>query len=147
MNLWRTRSDAAWGAPVGLRNARHWSDCPAIDANAIPGAAGLRCNQATCALVCQPGHVSKGRRRVRCRKNKRKNVWFWKNTLGSCKTCDVETPTSNDPLMTTTCKVNEGKETKLFNEILVIQIKGLTADSANSLALLTTLLLAPKKDS
>ena len=87
------------------------------------GAAGLRCNQATCALVCKPGYVSKGRRRVRCRKNKKKNQWFWKSTLGSCKTCDVETPTSNDPLMTTTCKVNEGKQIKFSKCKVIYKVK------------------------
>lgn len=110
MELWRTRSDAGWGHPVGRGNARHWSDCEAIDTAALgDGVKGLRCNQATCALVCEPGYLAKGRRRARCRKNKNKGTWFWKNTLGSCKSCDVQDPQANDELITTTCKVNEGE--------------------------------------
>ena len=35
MELWRTRSDAGWGHPVGRGNARHWSDCEAIDTAAL----------------------------------------------------------------------------------------------------------------
>ena len=119
MTMWRERSNADWGHPL-VGSARHWSDCPAIDTSSIAGISGLRCNQATCALVCLPGHVSKGRRRVRCRKNKKKGTWFWKSTLGSCKTCSVETPTALDTNVTTTCKVNESKIWALIRVITLL---------------------------
>ena len=105
---WNQKTAGNWGHPV-IGNARHWSDCPAIDTTTIAGIDGLRCNQATCALACKPGYVATGRRRAKCRKNKKTGKWFWKNTLGSCQTCSVETPMSNDPAMTTTCKVNASK--------------------------------------
>lgn len=31
------RNDLEWGAPVGVKGGRKWSDCPAIDASAIFG--------------------------------------------------------------------------------------------------------------
>jgi len=108
---WNQKTAGNWGHPV-IGNARHWSDCPAIDTTTIAGIDGLRCNQATCALACKPGYVATGRRRAKCRKNKKTGKWFWKNTLGSCQTCSVETPMSNDPTMTTTCKVNANTNRK-----------------------------------
>merc|ERR1712226_1039258 len=108
---WNQKTAGNWGHPV-IGNARHWSDCPAIDTTTIAGIDGLRCNQATCALACKPGYVATGRRRAKCRKNKKTGKWFWKNTLGSCQTCSVETPMSNDPAMTTTRKVNANTNRK-----------------------------------
>jgi len=92
-----------WGYPVGQGNSKHWSDCPALPTP--EGALGLRCNAGTCAILCPGGSRPIGRRRARCRYNKRQG-WYWKEKLGSCRTCEVETPMSNDPLMTTACKVN-----------------------------------------
>jgi hypothetical protein len=108
---WNQKSAGNWGHPI-IGNARHWSDCPSIDTSTIEGIDGLRCNQATCALACKPGYVATGRRRAKCRKNKKTGKWFWKNKLGNCKTCEVETPMSNDPNMTTTCKVNSNTNRK-----------------------------------
>jgi len=42
-----------WGHPVGMGNARHWSDCPALETP--EGALGLRCNSGTCAILCPGG--------------------------------------------------------------------------------------------
>jgi len=92
-----------WGHPL-VGNTRKWSDCPALPTP--EGALGLRCNAGTCAILCPGGSRAVGRRRTRCRYTK-KLGWYWKESLGSCQTCDVETPMSNDPLMTTACKVNE----------------------------------------
>merc|ERR1712154_237298 len=102
------RSDVEWGAPVGVGNSRKWDDCPLIDENSIDGLHddGLRCRGATCALKCQPGFLAVGRRRTKCRWNRRKKEWFWKNTLGSCRSCAVQDPESTDPLMTTECHTN-----------------------------------------
>merc|ERR1712226_857689 len=98
----RASGMANWGHPV-VGSTRHWSDCPTLD---VPeGALGLRCNAGTCALLCPGGSRATGRRRVRCRYTK-KLGWYWKSKLGKCQTCDVETPMSNDGLMTTACKVN-----------------------------------------
>ena len=97
----RASGMANWGHPV-VGSTRHWSDCPTLD---VPeGALGLRCNAGTCALLCPGGSRATGRRRVRCRYTK-KLGWYWKSKLGKCQTCDVETPMSNDSLMTTACKV------------------------------------------
>lgn len=97
----RASGMANWGHPV-VGSTRHWSDCPTLD---VPeGALGLRCNAGTCALLCPGGSRATGRRRVRCRYTK-KLGWYWKSKLGKCQTCEVETPMSNDSLMTTACKV------------------------------------------
>merc|ERR1712130_534598 len=100
------RTDLEWGHPVGVRNARKWDDCPKIDEDAIDGLDKLRCQGATCALKCKGGYLPVGRRRTKCRWNRKKQEWFWKNQLGGCRTCSVWEPTSDDPLMTTMCKVN-----------------------------------------
>ena len=61
---------------------------------------------ATCALKCEPGNIAVGRRRAKCRFNRKKKTWFWKNDLGSCRTCDPAIPQPDDVNITTTCKVN-----------------------------------------
>ena len=97
----RNHGMSNWGHPI-TGNTRKWSDCPALPTP--EGALGLRCNAGTCALLCPGGSRAVGRRRARCRYTK-KLGWYWKEQLGSCQTCDVETPESTDPLMTTACKV------------------------------------------
>ena len=112
-SIWAQRSNADWGAPVGVGNvdgagqSRHWSDCPSLDTN-IDGLLGLMCNGATCAMRCQEGYIAVGNRRTKCRWNRRLG-WFWKRKLGSCKTCDPATPTTTDPNMTVTCGINQCK--------------------------------------
>merc|ERR1711892_1114760 len=98
----RNHGMSNWGHPL-TGNTRKWSDCPTLPTP--EGALGLRCNAGTCAVLCPGGSRAVGRRRTRCRYTK-KLGWYWKEQLGSCQTCDVETPESNDPLMTTACKVN-----------------------------------------
>lgn len=98
----RNHGMSNWGHPL-TGNTRKWSDCPALPTP--EGALGLRCNAGTCAILCPGGSRAVGRRRARCRYTK-KLGWYWKEQLGSCQTCDVETPESTDPLMTTACKVN-----------------------------------------
>merc|ERR1711892_1074551 len=98
----RNHGMSNWGHPL-TGNTRKWSDCPTLPTP--EGALGLRCNAGTCAVLCPGGSRAVGRRRTRCRYTE-KLGWYWKEQLGSCQTCDVETPESNDPLMTTACKVN-----------------------------------------
>merc|ERR1711893_470069 len=83
---WNQKNAGNWGHPV-IGNARHWSDCPAIDTTTIAGIEGLRCNQATCALACKPGYVATGRRRAKCRKNKKTGKWCWKKQQTKSKVC------------------------------------------------------------
>merc|ERR1712176_317044 len=105
------RFDFDWGHPLE-GNSRKWSDCPAIDTSAIAGLDQLRCNGATCALKCLPGYQGIGRRRTKCRFNRKTQTWFWKNTLGSCRSCAVQEPVSLDPLMSTMCKINSNNNRK-----------------------------------
>ena len=99
------RDSFDWGAPI-KGNARKWDDCPAINETAIAGQQrkhfvnksvnilnfgficlnflgleSLRCNRATCALKCQPGFLAVGRRRTKCRFNKKTKQWLEKLTL------------------------------------------------------------------
>lgn len=67
-------SEQHWGFPVGAdRLAALYHLCPTLD---IPdGAERYTCNESTCTLICNPGYIATGRRRVRCRYNN-KNVKF-----------------------------------------------------------------------
>ena len=70
-----------WGHPV-VRGAADHSMCPAL---ALPaGAESIECDQATCAVVCQPGWLADKtsglKRRTKCRWNK-KSGFFWKEAV------------------------------------------------------------------
>ena len=39
---------------------------------------------------------------------------FWKNQLGSCRSCAEQEPTSSDPNMSTMCKVNENTNRRWY---------------------------------
>ena len=43
----------------------------------IVGVAGATCDGATCMVLCEPGKMAIGRRRTKCRWN-RKSGFFWK---------------------------------------------------------------------
>ena len=59
-----------WGHPVG-KAAATWSLCPELT---LPtGVAGKVCDGSTCMVVCEPGKVAMGRRRIKCR---------WKRSKG-----------------------------------------------------------------
>ena len=75
----RSKSAQTWGYPVG-RIAADYTNCPALETP--PGASGIECSEATCAMVCPAGFIGTGRRRVRCRYKKRENRFFWKQQLG-----------------------------------------------------------------
>ena len=63
-----------WGHPVG-KAAATWSLCPELT---LPtGVAGKVCDGSTCMVVCEPGKVAMGRRRIKCRW-KRSKGFFWK---------------------------------------------------------------------
>lgn len=81
----RSKSAQTWGYPVG-RIAADYTNCPALETP--PGASGIECADATCAMVCPAGFIGTGRRRVRCRYKKRENRFFWKQQLGQCETCE-----------------------------------------------------------
>ena len=71
----KTRSNEQWGHPVGVRAAASWSLCPELT---LPtGVAGTTCQGATCMVVCDEGKVAIGKRRVKCRWNRKKG-FFWK---------------------------------------------------------------------
>ena len=52
----KNRLTSDWGHPIEGRKAAHWEKCPVMDTP--PGATGVTCNRATCAVVC-PGRVVK----------------------------------------------------------------------------------------
>jgi len=72
-----------WGAPTGRLAADH-SLCANLTA---PEHGTIECDQATCALVCDPGAIANGRRRTKCRFSETKGH-FWKKALGTCHTCN-----------------------------------------------------------
>ena len=68
---------SGWGHPVdnvGKASAT-WSLCPELTLPA--GVAGKTCDGSTCMVVCEPGKVAMGRRRIKCRW-KRSKGFFWK---------------------------------------------------------------------
>ena len=77
------------GFPVGRKNSASFEKCPKLD---LPiGASEIKCNGATCALVCNEGSVVTGRKRIRCRQ-KPNGKFHWRKTLGQCVSCDpIET--------------------------------------------------------
>ena len=75
LEMIKTRSNEQWGHPVGVRAAASWSLCPELT---LPtGVAGTTCQGATCMVVCDEGKVAIGKRRVKCRWNRKKG-FFWK---------------------------------------------------------------------
>ena len=93
---------SSWGHPID-KIAALWSLCPELT---VPeGASGTVCDQATCAVVCEPGYIGTGRRRTRCRYTKKKG-FFWRRQLGKCETCSQLTPAVG---MSQTCEVVKGK--------------------------------------
>ena len=95
----RQRSERPWGHPVD-KIAALWSLCPEITQPS--NAEELKCDQATCALVCNDGFVAIGRRRVKCRYNKKKG-FFWKREIGVCQTCSEIVPPNGT---TVDCAIN-----------------------------------------
>ena len=64
MDIVARGSEESWGYPIGKVSSL-WSDCPQLSLPA--GGLELACDQSTCALVCQAGHIATGKRRTRCR--------------------------------------------------------------------------------
>lgn len=92
-----------WGFPTGVRASAPWAQCPALTVPA--GADNIACDASTCAVICKAGYKSFGQRRTRCRWNKTQG-FFWKKTLGTCTTCDPETPAVTDTNVTLNCSIN-----------------------------------------
>lgn len=102
-----------WGHPVDNvgKAAATWSLCPELT---LPtGVAGKVCDGSTCMVVCEPGKVAMGRRRIKCRW-KRSKGFFWKQELPTCSGCDPEDPTTAiaDSNMTAECAVNNLNKNK-----------------------------------
>jgi len=72
-----------WGHPIG-REAADYFLCANLTA---PEHGTIECDQASCALKCDLGAMAYGRRRTKCRFTEAKG-YFWKKTLGTCRTCD-----------------------------------------------------------
>ena len=88
MNLARERK-SSWGHPIGVKSAADYSLCPELT---LPsGVQSLECEGATCMAVCEPGKMSMGRRRTKCR-FKRKKGFFWGRALAECQGCSPEIP-------------------------------------------------------
>ena len=86
----RSNSDASWGFPgTDGRKLAFWSTCPTLETP--EGASAIACDQSTCAVICKPGFLSTGRRRVRCRWNRKKG-FHWNKELSTCSTCDPAEP-------------------------------------------------------
>jgi len=85
----------SWGFPgqEGRRLAM-WNECPQLETP--EGASAVACDKSTCAVICQPGYLAMGQRRVRCRFNKKKG-FFWNRELSKCETCDPATPEDTYP--------------------------------------------------
>ena len=84
-----SQRSGGWGAPVDGRIAADHALCPPLDPiqNGVP-----ICDQATCAVKCDEGHIPVGRRRTKCRFTQLKQ-FFWKRQLGGCDTCaDLAAP-------------------------------------------------------
>ena len=64
-----------WGHPVEGRKAAHYTKCPEM--SNPPGAVGVKCNRATCAVVCPGGSRAIGQRRTRCRFNRSNGKYYW----------------------------------------------------------------------
>ena len=95
----RSSEPETWGFPTG-QLAALWSLCPTLDVPA--GGSSVVCDQSTCAVVCNPGYIGTGKRRTRCRYNKKKG-FFWKKELGACETCTDLTPSAG---MSSSCDFN-----------------------------------------
>jgi hypothetical protein len=93
------RDGGGWGHPTDRIAALH-SLCPTLETPA--GADSITCDQSTCAVVCSPGFIGTGKRRTKCRYNRKKG-FFWKQTLGACESCtDLTAPSG----VTQTCTFN-----------------------------------------
>ena len=77
----------SWGHPVDVKAAADHSLCPELTLPA--GVQSLECDGATCMAVCEPGKMSMGRRRTKCR-FKRSKGFFWGRALAECRGCDPE---------------------------------------------------------
>ena len=89
------RETFEWGHPLD-KFSRAWYHCPTIDTTLIENLEQLECKKSTCALRCEGGFLPVGRRRVKCRFNKKSGTYEWKRALGICKGC---AETSPDPGM------------------------------------------------
>ena len=47
----------------------------------------MKCDGATCALVCENGTVVNGPKRIRCRQKANGN-YHWRKNLGICVSCE-----------------------------------------------------------
>ena len=77
----------SWGHPIDIKAAADHSLCPELTLPA--GVQSLECDGATCMAVCEPGKMSMGRRRTKCR-FKRSKGFFWGRALAECRGCDPE---------------------------------------------------------
>lgn len=96
------RNNGGWGHPLNKIAALH-SLCPDLD---VPGNSELMCDQSTCAVKCADTFIATGKRRTRCRWNKKKG-FHWKAALGPCETCSA--PLIAPAGVASVCTVKRGK--------------------------------------
>ena len=105
LKMLRERSNVDWGRPVNTEKrleSRLWSDCPALP---LPeNAKELKCNRSTCSMICKPGFLATGKKRVACRRKNGKFMWI--KELGSCKSCEPDEPQPADENVRGKCETN-----------------------------------------
>ena len=95
------------GHPVGVRSSEAWEKCPVLG---LPtDGQSIKCNRATCAVICKPGFQPLGQARIRCRENP--SGFDWSRGLPKCATCAGKPPVS----FRTKCRVvKKTRVAKLF---------------------------------
>ena len=105
LKMLRERSNVDWGRPVNTEKrleSRLWSDCPALP---LPeNAKELKCNRSTCSMICKPGFLATGKKRVACRRKNGKFMWI--KELGSCESCEPDEPQPADENVRGKCETN-----------------------------------------
>ena len=51
--------NASWGYPIGLNQAEHWRNCPAL--SRPDRVKEIKCDGATCMSICEDNYIAQGR--------------------------------------------------------------------------------------
>ena len=71
------------GHPIGVRASAAWEECSALP---LPNNSdSIKCNRATCVVICKPGFQILGQARIRCRQSA--DGFSWAQDPAPCGTC------------------------------------------------------------